>query len=103
MFRITSYIFLILFTLSAQAQVKVSGMVNDTSNKPVAGVIVKMMSEGNMLAFTTTNSQGEYSLETKADGKTDVRIEFSHISYERKQEDIDIQKKILKLKYHPHA
>lgn len=70
---------------SAQT-IEVSGMVKDLQQKPVADVIVKVMSGKATLAFATTNKEGAYKLSydlSKAKGE--AVLSFSHISYEKEE------------------
>ena len=67
----------------ALAQVKVTGRVTNLQSQPVSDVIVKCIGGSKTLAFTTTNSQGVYTLELKEMPKKEVVLLFSHISYEK--------------------
>ena len=70
-------------SITTSAQVKVAGRVTDLQNKPVSDVIVKAVSNGKTLEFTTTNAQGMYSMELKNSPQKDVAITFNHISFEK--------------------
>ncbi len=69
----------------ALAQVRVTGCVTNLQNQPVSDVIVKCLSGSKTLAFTTTNGQGNYTLELKEMPKQEAVLLFSHISYEKEE------------------
>lgn len=88
------FIFILLLqALSVSAQVKVTGRVINLKNMPVADVIIKCVSEGKTLAFTSTNAQGQYTLELKDMPKQAVELQFSHISYEKENVELTITEK----------
>ena len=88
-------LYILLFavlTVSASAQVRVTGRVTTLSPssggaggglKPVSDVIVKLVSGTKTLAFTSTNVKGEYALELKSMPTGMVTLQFNHISYEK--------------------
>ena len=81
----------------ASAQVKVMGRVIDLQNKPVGDVIVKIVSGTKTLAYSTTNTRGEYSVELKEAPKGEVSLTFSHISYEKESENLTLTEKQTKV------
>ena len=84
--RKSRLLYIILFavlTVSASAQVRVTGRVIDLQNKPVSDVIVKLVSGTKTLAFTSTNAKGEYAIEMKSAPTGEVTLQFTHISYEK--------------------
>ena len=72
-----------MLAASASAQVRVTGRVIDLQNKPVSDVIVKLMSGNRTLAFTSSNTKGQYVLEMMEAPKSEVTLLFNHISYEK--------------------
>ena len=122
--RLLYIIICLVLTASASAQVKVTGRVTALSPssggvrgglKPVNDVIVKLVSGTKMLAFTSTNAKGEYSLELKeqreqnqarlnsaesrlkkTEGQVknaptgEVTLQFSHISYEKESSSLPV-------------
>ncbi|MCH5175835.1 MAG: TonB-dependent receptor [Prevotellaceae bacterium] len=94
--RLIHVIIYMALALTAQAQVQVSGRVVDEHNKPVADVIVRIVSEEKTVAFTTTNSQGAYIVELKESPKGEVKMLFSHISYEREEVNIEVKEKSMR-------
>ena len=83
MLRFLQIIIYTLLAVATSAQVKVTGRVTDLQNKPVGDVIVKAVSNGKTLEFTTTNAQGMYSMELKDAPQKEVAITFNHISFEK--------------------
>ena len=67
----------------ASAQMRVTGRVIDLQNKPVSDVIVKLVSGTKTLAFTSSNTKGQYVLEMMEAPKSEVTLLFNHISYEK--------------------
>ena len=63
--RLLYILFFMLLHVTASAQIKVTGRVTDLQNKPVGDVIVKIVSGTKTLAYSTTNTRGEYSVELK--------------------------------------
>ena len=91
--RKSRLLYIILFavlTVSASAQVRVTGRVIDLQNKPVSDVIVKLVSGTKTLAFTSTNAKGEYALELKSAPSGEVTLQFNHISYEKESESLPL-------------
>ena len=86
-----------LLAVTASAQVKVTGRVTDLQNKPVGDVIVKIVSGTKTLAYSTTNTRGEYSVELKEAPKGEVSLTFSHISYEKESENLTLTEKQTKV------
>ena len=87
---------LILFMAMASvalAQVRVTGRVTNLQNQPVSDVIVKCIGGSKTLAFTTTNSQGVYTLELKETPKSEVVLLYSHISYEKEEVETELKSK----------
>lgn len=72
-------LFLLIGTLAAQAQIKLTGKVVNAKNEPLAGASVKIVGAA---GGTTTDVEGRYSL-TLAPNKK-YEIEFSAISYASK-------------------
>ena len=86
-----------MLAASASAQVRVTGRVTDMQNKPVSNVIVKLVSGSKTLAFTSSNAQGEYSLEVKNAPSGEVTLQFTHISYEKESERLSFKEKAVKV------
>ncbi|MBQ0020630.1 MAG: TonB-dependent receptor [Bacteroidales bacterium] len=78
------------------AQVKVTGRVTNLQSRPVSDVIVKCIGGSKTLAFTTTNSQGVYTLELKETPKSEVVLLYSHISYEKEEVETELRSKVMK-------
>ena len=94
------FLYIILYialAATASAQVKVTGRVIDLQNKPVSGVIVKVVSGTKTLAFTSTNAKGEYALELKSAPTGEVTLQFNHISYEKESERLTFKEKAVKV------
>lgn len=83
--RLIYFALLMFLSICAAAQdaetVRVSGQVTDLQHRPVADVIVKLSLKGRILAFSTTNTKGDYSLSVK-EIKEGTSLSFAHISYE---------------------
>ncbi len=79
------------------AQVKVTGHVTNISNTPVGDVVIKCISAGKTLAFTSTNAKGEYSLELKSEPTGEVSLQFNHISYEKESQHLTLKDKVTKV------
>lgn len=91
------FIIYMALALAAEAQVQVSGRVMDVQNKPVSDVIVKLLSGNKMLAFASSNVQGEYKIELKERPKEEVTLVFNHISYEKESENLTLKEKLTKV------
>ncbi len=104
--RWTLYILFIVLvsSVSALAQVKVTGRVMDLENRPVSDVIVKLTSGTKMLAFTTTDAQGCYAMELKAaseheqarpefkeTSEGELALVFNHISFEKEEVSLSLK------------
>lgn len=87
----------IISSITAIAQVKISGIIKDLQNKPVNRVIVKIMNGNKTLAFCSSNAQGAFLLELKEMPKAEVTLQFSHISYETVAEPLTIKDKSMNL------
>ncbi|MBN8863065.1 MAG: outer membrane beta-barrel protein [Sphingobacteriales bacterium] len=72
-------LFLLIGTMAAQAQVKLTGKVVNAKNEPIAGASVKIVGAA---GGTTTDVEGRYSLTLTSNKK--YEIEFSAISYASK-------------------
>jgi hypothetical protein len=72
-------LFLLIGTMAAQAQIKLTGKVVNAKNEPVAGASVKIVGAA---GGTTTDVEGRYSLTLTPNKK--YEIEFSAISYASK-------------------
>ena len=81
--RLLYILLYVMLAASASAQVRVTGRVIDLQNKPVSDVIVKLMSGNRTLAFTSSNTKGQYVLEMMEAPKSEVTLLFNHISYEK--------------------
>ena len=92
--RFISLIILLTLTLIASAQVQVKGRVINLQNKPVSDVIVKLMKGSKTLAFTTTNVRGEYSMSLKETPSGETQLQFSHVSYEKETEKLELNSKV---------
>ena len=86
-----------MLAVHASAQTMVTGRVTDMQNKPVSNVIVKLVSGSKTLAFTSSNAQGEYSLEVKNAPSGEVTLQFTHISYEKESKRVTLRDKVTKL------
>lgn len=95
--RLLYIILYVVLAASASAQVRVTGRVIDMQNKPVSNVIVKLVSGSKTLAFTSSNAQGEYSLEVKNVPSGEVTLQFTHISYEKESERLSFKEKAVKV------
>ena len=95
--RLLYIILYVVLAASASAQVRVTGRVIDMQNKPVSNVIVKLVSGNKTLAFTSSNAQGEYSLEAKNAPSGEVTLQFTHISYEKESERLSFKEKAVKV------
>ena len=95
--RLLYTILYVVLAASASAQVRVTGRVTDLQNKPVSDVIVKLVSGNKTLAFTSSNAQGEYSLEIKNVPSGEVTLQFTHISYEKESERLSFKEKAVKV------
>lgn len=88
---------LYMVALGASAQIKIGGSITDLQQKPVSGVIVKLMSGNKTLAFCISNSEGVYNLELKEMPRDEVSLLFSHISYESESEPVMLKGKSAKV------
>ena len=95
--RLLYIILYVVLAVHASAQTMVTGRVIDLQNKPVSDVIVKLVSGNKTLAFTSSNAQGEYSLEVKNAPSGEVTLQFTHISYEKESERLSFKEKAVKL------
>ena len=97
-----------MLAVHVSAQVKVTGRVIDLQNKPVSDVIVKLVSGSKTLAFTSSNAQGEYSLELKSAPTGErlrvgeqssgmVTLQFNHVGYEKEPEQVTLKDKVTKI------
>ena len=97
MLRFLYIILYIALAVHASAQVRVTGRVIDSQNKPVRDVIVKMVSGTKTLTFTSTNAKGEYALEVKSAPTGEVTLLFNHISYEKESERVTLKERVAKV------
>lgn len=95
--RLLFIILYIALAVHASAQVRVTGRVIDSQNKPVRDVIVKMVSGTKTLTFTSTNAKGEYALEVKSAPTGEVTLLFNHISYEKESERVTLKERVAKV------
>lgn len=95
--RLLYTILYVVLAVHASAQTMVTGRVTDLQNKPVSDVIVKLVSGNKTLAFTSSNAQGEYSLEVKNAPSGEVTLQFTHISYEKESERLSFKEKAVKV------
>ena len=95
--RLLYTILYVVLAVHASAQTMVTGRVTDMQNKPVSNVIVKLVSGSKTLAFTSSNAQGEYSLEVKNAPSGEVTLQFTHISYEKESKRVTLRDKVTKL------
>lgn len=84
---------LLAVCIMSHAQVRVKGEVLNTQNKPIVDVIVKVVSEGQTLAFTTTMTDGSFSLEINDSKQINVSLVFSHIGYETESKTLSLPTK----------
>ena len=94
--RLLYFILYVVLAATASAQVKVTGRVTDPQAKPVSDVIVKLVGGTKTLAFTTTNTKGEYALELKTTPAGEVDLQFSHISYEKESKRMTLKERSAK-------
>lgn len=87
----------IIVSLTASAQIKISGSIKDLQQQPVSGVIVKLMNGKKTLAFCNSNPHGVYTIEMKEMPKCEVILLFNHISYETVSEPLTMKEKSMKL------
>lgn len=74
----------LLTTFSALAQKPIKGLVKDSNGKAIESVNVSLKDpEGNMINFTRTNRNGEFSIPIKNDQITGYKIEASSIGYKK--------------------
>ena len=97
MLRFLYIILYIALAVHASDQVRVTGRVIDSQNKPVRDVIVKMVSGTKTLTFTSTNAKGEYALEVKSAPTGEVTLLFNHISYEKESERVTLKERVAKV------
>ena len=95
--RLLSILFCMALAVTASAQIKVTGRVTDLQHKPVGDVIVKVVVGTKTLAYSTTNSRGEYSLELKEAPESEVSLTFNHISYEKESGNLTLTGKETKV------
>jgi hypothetical protein len=74
-FTYSLILLLISYSISAQKAL-VKGLIRDTERNPIEGVNITF---SNSTEGATSNSKGEYLISTPA--KTEIILEFSHISY----------------------
>ena len=84
---ITVVVFMLLIFFSAGAQVKISGLITDNKNKPLAGVSIALK---NTYDGATTDSTGKYSFTT--DEKGEQQLEASITGYNPVLQKITISK-----------
>ena len=77
------------YVLQSYSQTQIQGKVTDSLNQPVAYANVMLQPEEgtHILAFTATNQEGIYTLNTKQEGN--FRLAFTALGYARK--DIPVQ------------
>lgn len=91
--RLLYIILFIVLAIPVSAQVKVTGRVTDLQNRPLGNVIVKAVSGTKTLAFTNTNSKGEYVLDVKSTPSEGITLQFNHISYKKESEWLTIKER----------
>ncbi|TBO39608.1 TonB-dependent receptor [Pedobacter kyonggii] len=75
---------LLFAAFSALAQKPIKGIVKDSNGKAIESVNVSLKDpEGNIINFTRTNSNGEFSISLKNDQITGYKIEASSIGYKK--------------------
>jgi len=75
---------LLFAAFSVLAQKPVKGMVKDSNGKAIESVNVSLKDpEGNIINFTRTNRNGEFSIPIKNDQITGYKIEASNIGYKK--------------------
>lgn len=79
-YRLLSLFFLCILAQSVYGQSVLTGKILDQSNKPIAGVTVKLLEKN---AVTSTNSEGEFSFQSMETGT--YNISASYIGFETKQ------------------
>ncbi len=100
---LTPYLVFVLFLISynSNSQIKIEGVVKDTSNVSVPFISVIMSSSshsdnGNILAFTTANSNGYYTLNLNNQNSLDsVYVTFRHLSYDVKSIKVKAKSQVL--------
>lgn len=88
---------LLFVEIASFAQIKISGSIKDLQQKPVSGVIVKLISGSKTLSFCSSNAQGTYLLELKEIPKAEVALLFTHIGFETISEPITLKDKAAKI------
>ncbi|WP_293312443.1 TonB-dependent receptor [Pedobacter sp. UBA5917] len=75
---------LLLLTFSAMAQKPIKGLVKDANGKAIESVNVSLKDpEGNIINFSRTNRNGEFSITIKNDQIAGYKIEASSIGYKK--------------------
>ncbi|RBQ02398.1 TonB-dependent receptor [Pedobacter miscanthi] len=75
---------LLLFSFSALAQKPIKGRIKDANGKAIESVNVSLKdAEGNIINFSRTNRNGEFSIAIKNDQVTGYKIEASSIGYKK--------------------
>lgn len=92
--RLVNLIILLSLTVAALAQVQIKGRVINLQKKPISDVIVKVTKGTKTLAFTTTNVRGEYTMSLKETPTGETTLQFSHVSYEKKTEKLELSSKV---------
>lgn len=78
--RIIICVIFIAVSVAALAQSQIKGCVMDSDGKPVPGAIIKAISSGAILGYTTSDDKGNYSLSVESRG--DVTVSAECLGYE---------------------
>ena len=72
------YLLVFAFTISVSGQIRISGVVNDETGKPMdmANVIALNKSDNSLQDYAITSPSGEYSLKLKKDTKYDISVSY---------------------------
>ena len=92
--RLVNLIILLSLTVAALAQVQIKGRIINLQKKPISDVIVKVTKGTKTLAFTSTNVRGEYTMSLKETPTGETTLQFSHVSYEKKTEKLELSSKV---------
>ncbi|NQX82277.1 MAG: carboxypeptidase regulatory-like domain-containing protein [Flavobacteriaceae bacterium] len=72
------YLLVFAFTISVSGQIRISGVVNDETGKPMdmANVIALNKSDNSLQDYAITSPSGEYSLKLKKDTKYEISVSY---------------------------
>ena len=82
-FALGFVVFLIASTCMAAASTSISGEVTDTDGRPIIGASLTILSDGQAIAATTTDLDGDYSFTLPESFPQDATLQVSSIGFER--------------------